>query len=1001
MKNSIVKILIPLMLFGGGALYAQSVSGVVSDANGPLPQANVVVKGTSNGTATSLDGAYSLSSVAEDAVLEISLLGYATQEVPVDGQSVINITLSEDLQALDEVVVVGYGTTTIKDATGAVDVINADEFAFANAPSPGQLLRGKVSGVQVTQASGEPGAALNIRVRGTSSLRSGNEPLIVVDGIPLGGGGISSATGGDNNDAGAVGDLGNNTARNPLNFINQNDIASINILKDASATAIYGSRGANGVIVITTKSGKGSEGEKLDYSASLGISTVGNTIDMMDAAEFASNSSNAALDLGSRDYNYEDVLFRTALTQSHDVSYTTSTKNSSTRISLGFLDQEGIIKETGLKKYTASLTNSADVLNGLVKFDTKLLVAQLEDDSEALSTDAGFLGNLMGAALYWNPTRPLKDENGEFTFVSDTYINPQELLESYEDQTSTTKILGSISPTVNLSDNLKYKFVYGIEYSTSRREIEQLPSLNIQGSRGETTGGDDAGGRANIFNLEQINQTFENLLTYDLNLNENFSANILLGFSYYKYEFASSTTLARLFPLAQIALIDNLEGGRNQEFRANSSSNVTELQSFFGRVEATILKDILVTLSVRRDGSSRVGSENTYNNLPAVGVGYKVFDASEGTINFLKVRGNWGITGNQEFDANSAVARAEYRDGSLNTANNANPDLKWETTTSIGFGADFGFFDNKISGSVDWFRRDTEDLIFPQPAAATAPASGNTKFVNLPGTLRNTGVEFAINAEAFSNEDMSINVGFNAAFLSNEMIDYPLFTRTGNIHGQGLTGAYAQVITDGKPIFSYYLREWDGFDAQGNSQYVGPDGNLTGLGNSAPSVLDKAALPTLNLGFDINVSYMDFDLGVSFYGAYGHWIYNNTSNGYFFKSAFNGGRNVPASVAKSAQNGSDPNSPSTQYLEKGDFTRLSNLSLGYTLDPAMLGVVGEYISSARIGVTGTNLFVITDYSGFDPEVSIDKSRDGVPSANMAYLPYPNARSYTFSLNVSF
>ena len=998
MKFNLLKQLMFLgIMLSTSIIFAQTVTGTVTSNDGPLPGVNVIVKGTTNGVVTDFDGNYSIDNVAADAVLQFSFIGFTPKEVAVNGQSVINVILTEDANELDEVVIIGYGSTTKTDATGAVDAIGAKDFTAVNTANPSQLIRGKVSGVQVTQTSGEPGGAISIRVRGNTSLRSGNDPLIVVDGIPLSGGNISAGG------ADGGGDTGSSTARSPLNFINQNDIESINILKDASSTAIYGSRGANGVILITTKKGKIGK-PSVSYATSLGFSKITNEIEMMSSSEYAAQITAAGspgLDHGGSGYNYVDALMQSATTTSHDLSINLGGEDSRTRVSISALSQEGIVKKTGLDKYSFSLNNSTDMFDDFLSIDTKFAFTQIQDQAQLITDNAGFVGSLIGVGLYWNPTYNLRNSDGSFNVVSNTYLNPEQLLNSYKDNTATSKVIASFAPTFKITDELSYKFVFGVEYSTSQRAAQMLPTMSIQNIDGTTTGGSPAGGYANINNVNFFNKTFENILMYKKDFSDNFKMNALAGFSYYQYNFKSNFTDARFFNINQTNLIDNIEGGRTNDFTSNSARNQTELQSFFGRVETTIHDNLLINASLRSDGSTRVGSANTYDLFPAVGAAYKFIDDYGGDINLVKLRLNYGITGNQEFSPNSAIAVSAYADGNLNPVTNANDELKWETTTSYGAGIDFGFLESRISGSLDYFRKETEDLVFPQPAASTAPGAAVTTFVNLPGVLENTGVEVALNFKAIQKAETNFDINFNAAFLSNKITGYSLFTQTGAINGQGLSGAYAQVITNNEPIYSYYLREWVGLDSDGNSIYVGPDGNPTGLGGSAPKLIGKDALPDVNIGINLNFSHKQWDASMSMYGAYGGYIYNNTANALFFAGSFLGDRNVPLEYATAGQAQGDPNTPSTRYLESSDFLRLSNLSVGYNFNEDSLGGLSKYIKNARVYVNGSNLLVFTDYSGFDPEVDTNKQINGVPSAGMDYFAYPAARTFTIGLDVTF
>ena len=990
MKNSLIKgLMVFLTVLCTSLTYSQDVSGTVSDASGPLPGASILVKGTTIGAQTDLDGKFTIRNVGANAVLVFSYIGLKAQEVNVAGKTSVKVILKEDSAELQEVIVVGYGTVKKKDATGAVDQIGAKDFDNVASPSPAQLLRGKVAGVQVTQSSGEPGGGVAIRVRGNTSIRSGNGPLIVIDGVPLDGGSVSG--GGDNL-------LGASSARNPLNFVNQNDIESISVLKDASSTAIYGSRGANGVIVITTKKGKSKE-PQLAYSSSVTFSKMSGNFDVMSPEQFVAAGGD---DKGSRSYNWKDAVLQNGFSMNHDLSFTKSTENSNTRISLGASNTDGIVKNTGLDKYSATVYNSNDFFGGALKVEERIMYASLKDKTTILSNDAGYIGNIIGTALYWNPTLPIYKADGTYNVVSNTYLNPVELLNSYKDFTNTNKFLGSINTTWKINSKLKYQFLFGIESSTSSRKSQLLPTMDIQNvAQASVPGSTDVKhGQASINSQNKFNKTFEHTLNYNNDFSDNFNLDALVGYSYYDYTADGHVAIGKGYDIAQTNLIDNIEGGLQNEFRIYSYRNRSELQSYFARVNATLYNKLILTGTLRSDGSTKLGVNNKYDYFPSVGIAYKVVENKEGVVNDFKIRGNFGKTGNQEFAPNSAISRGAYGlNGSLNVDSNANADLKWETTKSYGVGADFELFNNRLTGTVDYFQKDTKDLIFPVPAAATQPGPPSPRFKNLPGNLINKGFEVSLSYKVIEKEDFSWDVSGNASFLSNKMTNFAGFISTGGINGQGLSGAYAQVITNDKPIYSYYMYEWRGYDSTGNSIYADAAGNDTGLGTAAKKLLDKQPLPKINVGFNTNFTYKNFDLGASFYGAFGHYIYNNTTNAYFFKGAFLGGRNVTQEAANSAQAQGDPNSPSTKYLEKGDFLRMGNLTFGYTVKGAILDRFK--MSTARLYVNASNLFIITGYSGTDPEVDTDKSLNGVPSAGMEYLSYPRDKSVSVGLNVTF
>lgn len=971
-------------------MYAQSVSGTVSSEDGPLPGATVVVKGTSNGTTTDFDGNFTIAADA-DAVLVVSFVGFTSQEVPVDGQDQISIILSAGNE-LDEIVVTGYGSIAKRDATGAVDAIGSETFDLIAADSPAQLLRGKVAGVQITSVSGEPGAGVSIRVRGNTSVRSGNEPLIVVDGVPLAGGDTQSGSG-------EFGGLGSGSPRNPLNFINQNDIESISVLKDASSTAIYGSRGANGVILITTKKSKKGTGQAVvTYSGSIGFSSFAENSsyeDVMTRSEFISNLPADATDVRaeSGSSNWRDAILRNAMSHQHDITFSTSSENSATRLSFGANLQDGIVDKTGMDKYNLSFFNTYDMFDNKVNIQTRALYSDIDDQSHLITNDAGYQGNIIGSALYWRPTLNYTNSDGSYVFEQRDFINPKHLMDAYDDLTNTKRLLASVNVSVNLSDKLTFRTLYAVDNSRSLRESQMAPTILLLDQSQN-----NYEGTARVSTDERLNKTWENTLNYqdsfgDLNLD------LLLGYSYYNYYASGKSFFARGFNAAQVNLIDNLEGVTSAAGNGPSSyANETELQSYFARAILSYDK-FLATLTYRVDGSSKFGEDSKYGSFPSIGLGYKIFENESGDINDLKVRVNYGITGNQEFAAYSAISIASYSNTALAIVNNANPDLEWEKTTSYGAGVDFSLLNNRLTGSLDYFLKETDDLIFPIPDAATKPGPASPRLINLDGVLENTGIEIALNYKIIDNDNLTWNISGNASFLSNEIKEFPGFIPTSDISGQGLSGAFAQVIANNAPLFNYYVFDFRGYDSAGNSLYTQPDGSSGPLGSAAKQLdTDLQPLPKTNLGFSTSLSYGQFDIGTTFYGQFGHYLYNNTANALFVRSAYPT-RNVPNYVLNSGQNASDPNTPSTKFMEKGDFLRWSNLTIGYTLDSEMANQIG--FSSMRVYLNANNLATFTDYTGFDPEVSISKGRAGVPSAGMDYFSYPRARTFAVGVNITF
>ncbi len=967
--------------------YSQDVSGTVSDSSGPLPGATILVKGTKNGAQTDIDGKFTIKNVGSNAVLVFSYIGLKSQEVSVAGKKTVSVVLKEDSAELKEVVVIGYGTVKKKDATGAVDQISSKKFDNVAATNPAELMRGKVAGVQITSSSGEPGAANSIRIRGNGTLRAGNGPLIVVDGVPLAGGDVSSG--------GASLGNGTSSAKDPLSFINQNDIESMSILKDASSTAIYGARGANGVIIITTKKGKSKEPE-LTYSASYTTSSYASDFDVLSTKEFlAATPTNTANHFGGS-YDWKKQILQTGSTLNHDLSYSSGTDKSNTRVSLGMANTDGIVRNTGLDKYTASFYNSNDFLDGRLKIETRISYSNIKDQRGLMTDNTGYIGDLLSSALYWNPTRSVYDPAGPagYTQVSGDYVNPVHILNSYKNNGDLSKFLGNLTTTVKLTNSLKYTMVFGMETSNSTVKQQALPDIIIQDFATATNPSNllTYRGQAAISTDQRINKTIEHNLTYTKDITKNINLNAIAGYSYYNYNSNGSFVTAKGFAPTQSNLLDNMEGGIPTETRTGSYKGLVEMQSVFARASLAFYNKLNVDLTVRRDGSSKAADGKKYGNFPSLGLAYKIVDGKDGLVNDLKLRTNIGKTGNTEFPRNSSVGIIEYNGpDQFNIVNNANSQLTWETTTSYGVGTDFTLLKNKLSGSVDYFNKNTTNLIVGIPSTSGQPSPQGIKYQNLPANLINSGVEVALNYKAIDTDDLTWEVSGNMAFLSNTVKNLGASNvyNVGSIAGAGLTDSYVQRIQDGYPLYTYYLQEFTGYDANGISQYA--DGG-------ALKMLDKQPLPKMTAGFSTSLAYKDFDFSTSLYGNFGNYLFNNTNIALFYKNQL-GGKNVTPAVANSVQSRTDANTPSTKYLEKGDFIRMGNLTLGYTVKGDVLERLK--MKSARLYVNGSNLFVITKYSGFDPEVNTNKTLNGIPSAGIDYLSYPKARTFSVGLNVTF
>ncbi len=971
--------LLVFLLMAQAALAQRTITGTVTDAgNGePLIGANVLVAGTSSGAVTDFDGKYSVSVPEGYNELIFSYTGYNPTRVQIGASDVMDIQL-EAGEVLDEVVVVGYGAVQKRDLTGAVASLKEEDFVDGAITSPDQLLQGKVSGVQFLNNSGQPGGAATLRIRGNASVRTGNQPLYVVDGIPLDG---------RNARPGANFGLGDNTpGANPLNFINPNDIQSIEILKDASAAAIYGARGANGVVLITTKRGKTGD-PTIQFNVSGGVSDVLKEYDVLDGDEYRDALQQYGLSGGDFGDNVDafDEITRTGTIQDYNFSISGGNQNGNYRVSAGYFDQAGIIDESGFEKFTGSINGSYRFLESKrLRLDFNLLAAHTIEDIAPISTNAGFEGSLVGQALQWNPTQPLFNPDGTlFIERGGSQINPLGMLAAHDDQANITTVLGSISPSFEIIDGLTYRFLYSINQQVGERRASVKSFLNIQGI-------EDLG-QATIANNTLTTQQFTHTLSYNTDLTSAINLDAVIGYEYMDFRNQGSSMTGRGFVTDDIDLT-NIIQSTNRETRAISSfaDPTNELQSFFGRANFNFADRYLFTATVRADGSSKFGEDNKYGVFPSFAAAWNIHNEpflGTGLFDQLKLRVGWGQVGNQEFPAGSAQARFAVGDqGDVSQANVDNPELQWETSTTFNVGVDFALFDYKLTGTVEYFNRQTEDLLFNFEAIQPAPA---TRFwVNLPGNVLNDGVELSLNGFLVDNERVSWQLGGNVAFLNNELRDYngPI-VETGAIFGQGVTGARVQRLENGQPLNAFFVRDWQRIGEDGLDVLV-DDGNTSFfLGDPNPDVL---------LGINTSVRFGRFNLIANFNGAFGHQIYNNTANTVLPIGNL-GSRNIDAALLDSENQESIANSVKTsdRYLEDADYLRFTNATLSYDF-----GNLGNTIRNLRVFVTGQNLFVLTDYSGFDPEINTVNVVDGVPSFGIEYVPYPTPRNILFGVNFS-
>lgn len=1029
-----------------GLAKAQTVSGTVTDANGPLPGASVLVKGTTNGTQTDFDGNYTLNDIDDSATLVFSYIGYKTVEIAVNGRSTVNVTMEEDAQALDEVVIIGYGQTTVKDATGSVAAVTSEDFNQGVIASPEQLIQGKTAGVNISQSSGEPGAGISVNIRGANSVRANNNPLFVVDGVPLFGQNVdatgSSGTGAD--DTSAVG--------NPLNFLNPNDIESISILKDASATAIYGSRGANGVVIITTKEGKSGAGGIFEYSSNLSISTPVREFDLLDREGFLqaitdSGQNAAGVDFGSST-DWQRVVFRSTASTTQNLSYSKNYGSGNIRASFGYQKQLGIIEKSDFERISGRINWNQRFLDDKLKVGIQGTISRNNRSQPPLQGNAGFRGDILGAAYSANPTIP----NNPNVDPGGGLLNPTNYLASTSNLTNTNRYLVNGFAEYDFTPELTGKVNLGYDTSDSENvSVLSADLLNINGIS-------DIG--AGTFNSRELeNKLLEATLSYNKAF-DNSNLDVVLGFAYQEFRtfgfnssargFASTDlnkmsedlvqtvtdadasvtgsyqqfyyapnltnlTVNRLFPSSNTEVVPFNFNRSVQSLVFDNFDNTDELQSFFGRVNYGISDKYLFTATMRADGSSRFGPENQYGYFPSGAFAWKMNeeDFVGDNVSTLKLRLSAGITGNQDgVGYGNFVARQRFATLNLGSIQNngdvnenglsivATPreDLRWEETTDFNIGLDFGFNADRFSGSIDLYRRDTKDILLQTPPPA--PSTNPFQFGNVDASVINQGVEVALNYDFIRSDDTNFSANFNISYNDNEIKDFAGSINLGPINGPGLSGAFAQRFEAGQSLFAYYMAIFEGFDGAGNPIYTDIDGNGVGDPDADKTWIGEDGLPDITTGLSLNFSHKNWSVSTFLAGQFGFHVYNNTANALFNAGQLNTSRNITTQALAAGENPSASTAVSTRFLEKGDFVRMQNATIGYNVPLSGEGA----LKSLRLSVTGQNLFLITDYSGIDPEVTVNTgnlNQAALPSRSIDWNSFPNPRTVTFGINASF
>ena len=969
----------------------KTITGVVTDESGePLPGVTVIVKGTTTGTVTDFEGKFTLEVPPSAATLQVSFVGMKTQEIPIENRSTFTIVLEQETIGIDEVVAIGYGVQRKSDLTGATNRLTEEEMNKGVVTNPVEMMQGRVAGVSITQNSGEPGSGMSVRIRGSHSIRSGQDPLYVVDGVPLDNADITP-------DGGTAAGIDESSDKNPISFLNPEDIESIDILKDASSTAIYGARGANGVVIITTKKGKRGKGT-INYNGYAGVSQIREKLDMLTAEEFRSYTKpdgTKLLDLGASN-DWQDEIFRTGITQSHNLSYGGGTENFTYQTSLGYIDQEGIIETTAMEKLNGRIRVSQRAFDGRLNLNASLIASHILDTRAPIAETGGFEGDLILTALKLNPTFPIYNEDGTYYQHAIDQRNPVAMIDLVDDVTQTDRILANMSAEFEILTDLKYKFNLGFDRTTAERRVNQYKELTYLTNKGE----------ADINGITAGNNLVENYFTYQTGIGEDHQFNFLAGHAYQKFKVYTTEVNVTGFEVEDIKYTNNLQYGNFNEANVNSSATERELQSFFGRINYNLKEKYLLTINARADGSSKFGKNKKYGFFPSAAFAWRIseepfLDGADNLSN-LKLRLGWGLTGNQEIpDKISLLAVGTepsangYLTGTLTPGitflRTPNPDIQWETTSQTNFGIDFGFWNNRLNGTIDLFNKITRDVLLEVPAKA--PAATQTQWQNVPDLrIINNGIELGLNALVADQNDFNWEIGANFSYIHNEVNDLPVkLIETGNASGQGLSGTRVQIITNGEPVGTFYGMVYEGLDENGLSVYKTDE-----EGNAVKEYLGSA-LPDYTFSISNQIDYKNFDFSMFWYGSAGNKVYNNTANTLFLKGPLSKGFNVTKEVLESNESPDNSNAFSSRFIEDASFLRLSNITLGYTFDTNSI----NWLARARFYVTGNNLVLLTGYSGYDPEVNVDASENEVPSLGIDYTTYPKPTTYTFGVNLQF
>jgi TonB-linked SusC/RagA family outer membrane protein len=1010
-----------------GAMGAITGRVVDSASNQGIAAVTVRIEGTARGTVTGDDGTYMLGSVpVGSARVRAARIGYAPQvrdvTVAAGAPVTANFSLTPAGVILEPVVTTGYGTQRREAITGSVATVSADEANVGVVTNANDMIQGRVAGVEMTTNNGEPGAAAQIRIRGGTSISASNEPLYVIDGVPISNA-ATEATGVE------VGGSQPALPRSPLNLLNPSDIESITILKDASATAIYGSRAANGVILIQTKKGPTGGGSTIEYDGYVAMSQPSTYLELVSGEQYrqfvtAERDRVAAVPLAQRDTallriwngvigsfgqantDWERELTRRAVTHNHNLSFSGGREDTRYRASLNYMDQEGIVLQSGFKRVQGRLNASHHAFQDRLRMGINLTASHLTNDYLPFEDEGGFEGAVFTNVAIFNPTQPVRTTNAEgktvyFEIPGQTSIrNPVALAVQIIDEAKTTRALGNVVGELDLMPGLTAQVNAGADRSESVRQT-YFPNENPIGSLFH--------GLARQVDRNLTSKTLQTLLTYRNQLLDVHAVDIVGGYEFNEYDTEEFGAEGRDF-VTDLFTFSNLGGARTRgvfSWREDS-----RLVSFFGRANYSYNETYYVTGVLRRDGASQFGAGNKWALFPAVSASWRLTkgDFLPSYFSELRLRAGWGKQGNAAVKPYQSLLllgpgnRAGFGSNpvtAITQTQNANPNLKWEETRQINFAVDYGLFNNRFAGTLEYYRKNTEDLLLE--VDVPQPANFPTRLENI-GKLRNSGIEFSLDALAMARQNFTWQAGLVFAAEQNEVVD--LGTRTfitsGAVSGQGQSGQRSQRIMPGHPLGTFFGPVYVGVDPQGRQLFKcgTPSTSCVNGQTRSPSADDYEVLgdanPDFTLGLRSQMNWRRFDASFLIRSEFGQEVFNNGALVYSTKGNALQGKNFLEAALSDPIGAREPAIFSSRWIEDGSFVRLQNVTLGYTLDiPAFFGGAARPV---RVYVSGDNLFLITDYTGYDPEVHTDA---GLASRGIEYVTYPRARTFTAGFRVQF